>query len=189
MSVEESLDSIINNEKPSQHHKVTKYRRRDLRNGLAARMDTRITPRRDYGPRIQRDAIRRQEEPPLVTKKRLRISKIPLQTSDYRIEDLVREISSPTLVNFYDKKEERVAVLEFENEAQLEKVHDAINGKVVDEAKVVTEIFESQKRQQRRNQGRGERGPRRSRNADKEEAPSQPTADQLDAELDAYMKD
>ncbi|KAM3164741.1 RNA annealing protein YRA2 [Lachancea thermotolerans] len=179
MSVDDELDSIIGEQK---------YRRRDLRNGLAARIGIRDTPRRDLDPSSKSwYDDDRNEQPQEAPKQRLRILNIPLDVSDFTIDDMVKEIAEPVYSNIYDHESGRTAVFEFEAPEKTEEVRRALNEKEISGAKVTVEVFESRSRQSRRSQKKGHRGGRRGPRAPKREKPAQPTADQLDQELENYM--
>lgn len=165
---------------------LQKYRRRDLRNGLASRIGTRETPYRDLDPRRSKKESGIETERP-ASKKRARILNIPLEVSDYTIEDMVKEIAKPIYSNFYDHKEGRTAVFEFEDPASIEEIIKTLNGKEMGNQSLVVESFESQRRQDRRAQRRGNHGSRRGGREPKKEKAEKPTVDQLDAELEAYM--
>ncbi|CUS24576.1 LAQU0S17e02058g1_1 [Lachancea quebecensis] len=186
MSVDDELDSIIGEQKPSRG--VTKYRRRDLRNGLASRIGVRDTPRRDLDPGSKSwYDDDRGEQPQEAPKQRLRILNIPLDASDFTIEDMVKEIAEPVYSNIYDHESGRTAVFEFEAPEKTDEAVRVLNGKEINGVNVVAEIFESRSRQSRRSQKKGNRGGRRGPRGPKREKPAQPTADQLDQELEHYM--
>lgn len=192
--MDESLDSIIEDKQKRQP--VTRYRRRDLRNGLAQRMGIEERPIRDYEPRDVKRGARENSRPPAPPKKRLRILNIPLDASDYVIEDMIKELGATVYQNIYDHEDDRTAVFEFEDPKLMDEAVEKLNGKVLNGNVLSVEIFESQRRPERHYQRgprsqqthghqvrpKGSRGPKR-------EAVGKPTIDQLDAELDAYMKE
>lgn len=100
---------------------------------------------------------------------------------------MVKEIAKPIYSNFYDHKEGRTAVFEFEDPASIEEIIKKLNGKEMGNQSLVVESFESQRRQDRRAQRRGNHGSRRGGRETKKEKAEKPTVDQLDAELEAYM--
>ncbi|SCU82323.1 LAME_0C00628g1_1 [Lachancea meyersii CBS 8951] len=197
MSIDDDLDSIIGESKPSKG--VTKYRRRDLRNGLASRIgggsnDSREFSRRDFDPESypRSDRLYNDEgirNPTAAPKKRVRIIKIPLDVSDFVIEDMVKEIATPVYANFYDHADSRTGVFEFEKPTQLEQVAAAFTDREVNGSKLSADIYELKSRQNRRTQKKGHHGARRGQRGGRKESPVKPSADQLDQELEAYMKD
>lgn len=165
---------------------VQKYRRRDLRNSLASRIG--IEDRQSQGP----------QEPP---KRRLRFINVPLEVSDYTLEDMVKEFAEPIYSNFYDHKDFRTAVFEFEDPSIMDKVIEKYNGSPLSGGNVTVEIFEQERRSDKRRRqresrgGRGARGAREARGArgshykkqeKREETPK--TEEDLNAELEEYMK-
>ncbi|AAS53128.2 AER449Wp [Eremothecium gossypii ATCC 10895] len=178
------------------------YRRRDLRNGLASRMGLgESTYRaREYGPsRRSRFRDRRDARPPPPTHQRVRFLNIPLDVSDYEIDDLLKDLPKPLYSKFYDHEDSRSAVFEFEDHSILDKCVELYNGLELHGAKITVEIFEQQGRfadSTRTNRSTDhvekEAGfktgrPRGKARATKKEKPPQPTLEDLDAELDAYM--
>lgn len=160
-----------------------------MRNGLASRIGGGAVSRRDVDP-ISRDRYDYDDnivsEPP---KKRVRILNIPLDASDYLIEDIVKEIAQPVFANIDDHDSGRTAVFEFEDPAATEKVVEAFKGREINGVNVDAEVFELRSRQSHRVQKRGHRGGRRGPRTAKKERPPQLTADDLDKELEAYMKE
>lgn len=131
-----------------------------------------------------------------------------MDTSDYAIEDWVNEFDKPVFFRIYDTKECRNCVFEFHTMAKMNEFVAKYNNFQVNEdgAAITAEIFEVQHRRGRQNrfvladeysrnnrerQGRGPEGSRGSHygaGKPKRAAPEKPkTAEQLDAELDAYM--
>lgn len=130
----------------------------------------------------------RPREPP---KKRLRFLNVPLDVSDFTLEDMVKEFAEPIYYNFYDHKDFRSAVFEFEDPSVMERVVEKYNGTPLNEGTITVEIFEQERRPDRRRRnlrdsrrgvGRGSRGSHYKR----QDRP--PTEDQLNAELENYMK-
>ncbi|SCU92926.1 LADA_0G00364g1_1 [Lachancea dasiensis] len=202
MSIDQDLDSIIGENKTSK--RITKYRRRDLRNGLASRIGGGIGHEREFSRRdLEPGSYSKSDslyndvgtQPRAAPKKRLRITQIPLQVSDFVIEDLVKKIANPVYANFYDHPGSRTGVFEFEKPSQMEDVAKAFTDREVDGSKLSAEIYELKSRQNRRGQSmRGQSGSRRRERGgrkDKEERRQneRPTADQLDQELADYMRD
>lgn len=153
-------------------------------------------PIRDYEPRDVKRGARENSRPPAPPKKRLRILNIPLDASDYVIEDMIKELGATVYQNIYDHEDDRTAVFEFEDPKLMDEAVEKLNGKVLNGNVLSVEIFESQRRPERRYQ----RGPRsqqthghqvrpKGSSGPKREAVGKPTIDQLDAELDAYMKE
>ncbi|SCU79039.1 LAFA_0B00342g1_1 [Lachancea sp. 'fantastica'] len=204
MSIEDDLNTIIGENPPAR--KTTKYRRRDLRNGLASRLgqgsgESREDVRRDLDPdsyaksaRLYNDEDVRGSLPK--PKKRLRIMQIPLDVSDFTVEDLVKEVATPIYANFYDHPESRTGVFEFDNTTQLEEVAKAFTDKEINGSRLSVEIYELKGRQNRRVQKRGHHGGQRAqrggqrggRRGGQRGSVEKPSADQLDQELDAYMR-
>ncbi|CDH18098.1 probable RNA annealing protein YRA2 [Zygosaccharomyces bailii ISA1307] len=178
MSVENALDKIVDEKK---------YRRRDLRNSLASRIG--IEDRHSHNP-------------PEPLKKRLRFVNVPLEISDYTMEDMVKEFAEPIYTNFYDHKDSRTAVFEFEDPAVMDKVVEKFDGTPLGSGNVTVEIFEQERRSDKRrrqrenrpgNHGargtRGTRGTRGSHYKRQERHEERPTTEEdLNAELEEYMK-
>lgn len=153
-----------------------------MRNSLASRIGIKDT---------------RPQEPP---KKRLRFVNVPLHVSDFTLEDMVKEFAEPIFSNIYDHKDSRTAVFEFENPGIMEKVVEKYNSTPLEGTPVTVEIFEQDKRldARRRNHrdsrrganrgGRGGRGSRGSRGSHYKRREKPATEEQLDAELENYMK-
>lgn len=151
----------------------------------------------------------RDKAAPRQIKKRLRIQHIPLDSSDYAIEDLIKEISgNTTYQKIYDTKDARGVILELAVPEQMQAVVDKYNDTEFNGGKINVEIFEVEQRKGRNkkfNKVTGDRGARgshynnnnsnnnnnnnnskyRSRDRARDE---RVTAEQLDAELDAYLK-
>ncbi|SCU97677.1 LANO_0E16644g1_1 [Lachancea nothofagi CBS 11611] len=196
MSINDELDSIIG-ENPAKG--ITKYRRRDLRNGLASRIgrvsgDVRDSARRDFEPRSYHtsnglyndDGVR---GPAVPAKKRMRILHIPLDVSDFVIEDMVKETALPVYSNFYDHADSRTGVFEFAKQEEIDAVAKVFTDKELNGVKLSVEVYELKNRQERRTQRKGQRGGRRPQRGERKEKLAQPTADQLDQELEAYMRE
>lgn len=130
------------------------------------------------------------------TKKRLKISKIPLDVSDFVIEDMWKEFGEPAYFNIYDTKDDRTAMCEFSDLGIMESIANKFSSMDFNGAKVETEIFELKGRQGRNSNTRGSRGKRGSHyesnrtskaNTQPKLKSKQPTAEDLDAELEEYM--
>ncbi|CEP62639.1 Yra2p LALA0_S06e00298g [Lachancea lanzarotensis] len=192
MSIDDDLNSIIGD------NLFEKYRRRDLRNGLASRIgrdasESREASRRDLDPRSYSKSARLYNDEDINSsiakpKKRLRITQIPLDVSDFVVEDLVKEVAAPIYANFYDHPESRTGIFEFEDPTQLEEVAKAFADREINGSKVSVEIYELKSRQNRRVQKKGHGGKRGERGG-RRGPTEKPTAEQLDNELDAYMRD
>lgn len=157
-----------------------KYHRRDVRsNTLESHLDVEEVPK----------------------KNRIMISNIPLDTSEYAIEDLIKEFNQePIFTNFIENKNERKCILELDNLDSMEKfVTKYNNHKISPETQLSVQIIEVPSRKPRlahfknRNDNkRGNRKPGRAsfgshyKNA-KSSKKSKPTLEDLDKELDAYM--
>lgn len=155
-----------------------------MRNSLAQRMG------------IHERIIKR--EPP---KKRLRFASLPLDVSDFIIEDIVKEFAEPIYSNFYELKDGRTAVFEFEIPEVMDQIVEKYNGHEINGAKIVVEIFEQHRKQNNRGHSSGgrrsDRGatgshyrqnvekPARVQREDRKNTPV--SVEDLDAELDAYM--
>ncbi|CCH60857.1 hypothetical protein TBLA_0D03570 [Henningerozyma blattae CBS 6284] len=147
---------------------VYNYRRRDLRNGLASRL-----------------GIRDKSVP----EKRLRISKIGLDVSDYEIEDLLKSMGHEIKYSkTFDTKEERVVVVEFKDESVLREVVEKYQGYELNGGKVFVEVFERRPARGRpvaRPPRRGGRGGKSFRSGRRSPERS---AEQLDSELEQYLQ-
>ncbi|AJS47982.1 Yra2p [Saccharomyces cerevisiae YJM1419] len=202
--MDKAFDEIIGNSHTdsSSNHKVTRYRRRDLRNELGPRLG--FAPS-DAASRSKDRLYREREEPPLP--KRIRISKIPLDVSDYTLDDMIKEFGSPRFSKIFDNKEDRTCIYEFEDPEVLEKIVERYNGYELHNAKIEVEIYQPQRKHSRMNahnrrkqtaqeHGRGRPGshyrqrPNRvsKKNKGREKNNTPTSVEALDAELDAYMK-
>ncbi|CCF58171.1 hypothetical protein KAFR_0E00170 [Kazachstania africana CBS 2517] len=170
----------------SRHH-VTSYRRRDLRNSLESRLG------------MERDRRNVPTEPP---KKRVKIKDIPLSVSDFTIEDLIKasnDDTDPVYIKFYDNKESRTCIFELTDKGKMESFVQHYNNHQLDDALLQVEIFEQHRKPNRpkshgsygshynRSQhGRPSNSGRRGVANKTKEKPK--SIEDLDAELDAYMK-
>ncbi|CCK71071.1 Yra2p KNAG_0G00120 [Huiozyma naganishii CBS 8797] len=161
------------------------YRRREVRsNTLASRMNV---PSRG---------------PPVETKKRTKITLIPLDTSDFAIEDIVKEFGEPTYIHFYDSKDDRTCIFELSDLTSMESFVNKYNDYEIKEgSKIRAQIFEQPMKSTRPHQRGGqaygshykvqqaERIPLRDnpRPVRRNERAKKPTLEELDAELDDYM--
>ncbi|QLQ82688.1 hypothetical protein HG537_0H04510 [Torulaspora globosa] len=189
MSIEQSLSQIIDEEQASTDakHKVTKYRRRDLRNSLASRIGTIESSHRG-------SSEERRRESSLPPKRRIKLTNIPLDVSDYTLEDMMKEYGTPIYSNFYDSKDSRTAVFEFQDDQVLEKILEKYNDTDLNGARLCVEIVEiNDKRNRRRNRRANQASSRGSHYGVRKERGSQrervrkPTVEDLDAELEEYM--
>ncbi|CAI4034565.1 hypothetical protein SMKI_11G0100 [Saccharomyces mikatae IFO 1815] len=201
--MDKAFDEIIGNDhtEGSANHKVTRYRRRDLRNELGPRLGFASS---DPALRSDEHFHRQKEESPLP--KRIRISKIPLDVSDYTLDDMFKEFGPPTFSKIFDNKEDRTCLYEYEDPELMEKIVELYNGHELNGAKIVVEIYQPQRKQSRvslhnrrkkgdQEYGRGRPGshyrqkPSRVSKKSKGRENNTPTSvEALDAELDAYMK-
>ena len=181
------IDISMNTEKEPRHH-VTRYRNRDNRNTLESHF------------------IQRSTAPP---KKRVKITEIPLDVSDYTIEDWITEYEQPIFIRFYDTKDSRTCIFELKELSKMEEFVTKYNGYQVHEnANIKVEIIEIQNKNKKRNKfilrdtssrnrdsrsrknNRGSTGSHynSTRQQGKKNNENKPkTVEQLDAELDAYM--
>lgn len=130
----------------------------------------------------------RPRDPP---KKRLRFVNVPLDVSDFTLEDMVKEFANPIYCNFYDYKDSRSAVFEFEDPSVMERVVEKFNGTTLNDGTITVEIFEQERRPDRRrhNQRESRRGMARgNRGSHYKRQNRPPTEEQLNAELESYMK-
>lgn len=162
------------------------YRRRDLRNGLADRLGISARdqePRardRKFGARSKRNFHdRRRVAPP---KRLLRLKNIPLEVSDYQIEDWAKEIGEIESIRISDKRESRVSTIEFKDANILSTAQEILDGKEVKDLKLEAEIFETGSGRRERM----ERTPRPSVEAPVEERKFK-SKEELDQEMDEYM--
>lgn len=126
-----------------------------MRNSLADRIGV--------GKSKSSDRLQEFLEPP---KKRVKISNIPLDVSDYTIEDIIKEFGEPTYFNIYDTKDDRVAMCEFEELKIMESLVEKFNSTDLNGIEVEAEIIDFQKRPDRRHPKggkQGRRGPRGKR--------------------------
>ncbi|QLL34618.1 hypothetical protein HG536_0G04800 [Torulaspora globosa] len=189
MSIEQSLSNIIDEDQASTDakHKVTRYRRRDLRNSLASRIGTIENLPRE-------GSEERGRESSLPPKRRVKLTNIPLDVSDYTLEDMMKEYGNPIYSNIYDSKDSRTAVFEFEDEAVIEKILEKYNDTDLNGARLRVEVFnlndkKNRRRNRRANQfsSRGSHyGVRKERGTQRERV-KMPTVQDLDAELEEYM--
>lgn len=161
-----------------------RYRRRDLRADiLGSRLDKPSPP------------------PP---KYKVKMLHIPLNVSDYTLDDLVKEFGhKPLYSKVFDNKEDRTFIIEFENLDIMNDFVSKYNGYEIEEnCKVIVEVFQQKSRKQkgrlsrgdtshygshynRTSQGQGRRGT--SKSASRRQTQKRPTLEELDAQLEAYM--
>ncbi|EJS43006.1 yra2p [Saccharomyces arboricola H-6] len=201
--MDKAFDEIIGDDhaENSANHKVTRYRRRDLRNELGPRLGFASSdPALKWNDRVSSQ----KEESPLP--KRIRISKIPLDVSDYTIDDMIKEFGVPVFSKLFDNKEERTCIYEFEDPEVMEMVVERYNGHELNGSKIEVEIYQPQRKHSRisshdrrrqpiQERGRGRPGShyrqksnRVSKRGKGRENNTPTSVEALDAELDAYMK-
>lgn len=166
------------------------YRRRDLRNGLADRLGISDRDREPRGKdggrggyRSKRNFNDRRKRITL-----LRIRNIPLETSDYEIEDWINEIGEVESIRINDRKENRVATVGFKDVQLLGTAVEKLNGKEVHGSQLEVETFEVGSK----NTGRGPAGPHATGVPTSAKTPKNPkaepkTKEELDQEMDDYM--
>lgn len=128
------------------------------------------------------------------------MTKIPLDVSDYTLDDLVKDFGHPALhTKLFDNKEDRTFIVEFETlDIMNEFVAKYNHYEIEDGFKVTVEVFEQKSRKQKNNRNgissygsHYERQPQprqeRGRGGPKRERPQKPTLEELDAQLAAYM--
>lgn len=106
----------------------------------------------------------------------------------------MKEYGTPIYSNFYDSKDSRTAVFEFEDEAVLEKILEKYNDTELNGARLRVEIFDfNDKKNKRRNRranqpsSRGSHYGVRKERGNQRERVRKPTVQDLDAELEEYM--
>ncbi|CCE65984.1 hypothetical protein TPHA_0O00120 [Tetrapisispora phaffii CBS 4417] len=179
------MDDISEN-KPGEQHRVARYRRRDVRN-----LDNKL-------------GFRGQAEEPV--KKRVKFSNLPVDVSDFTVEDMVKEFGTPVFSRFYEYKDGRTAVFELETPGAMEKVVEKYNDFEINGSKIAVEMFDLRQRKPKSSftpvYARGSRGSHyaeireqpftsnKSSHGSRKKAtqPAKPTVEELDAELEAYMK-
>ncbi|CCD25790.2 Yra2p NDAI_0G00140 [Naumovozyma dairenensis CBS 421] len=173
------------------------YRRRDLRNNLASRLGMEDKAGQKWLA---------EHKTPELPKKRVRFNSIPLDVSDFTIEDMLKEFGTPVYIKFYEMKDARSCIVEFEDLSIMEKIIKNFNGKDLNGTKLEVEMYEQYPKksprnkpsrpdsrddysQYRRNNSRGSRGSHYSLESKSSRPASsqKKTAEDLDAELDAYM--
>lgn len=163
---------------------LQRYRRRDLRADiLGSRLDKPTPP------------------PP---KYKIKMSHIPLNVSDYTLDDLVKEFGyKPIYSKVFDTKEDRTFIIEFKTLDIMNNFVNKYNGFEIEEnCKVIVEIFEQKSRKPKNRSYRDKSSrygshynrisqgtPRRgiSKAFSRRQAPKRPTLEELDAQLAAYM--
>ena len=60
-------------------------------------------------------------------KKRVRFTNIPLDVSDFVIEDMIKEFPQPIYSKFYDTKDSRIFIVEFGDPTVMDKVIEKYN--------------------------------------------------------------
>ncbi|EHN01567.1 Yra2p [Saccharomyces cerevisiae x Saccharomyces kudriavzevii VIN7] len=201
--MDKAFDEIIGSDhgEDSPNHKVTRYRRRDLRNELGPRLGFGSS---DPALKSEDRAYEQREESPLP--KRIRISKIPLDVSDYTLDDMMKEFGVPVFSKIFDNKEDRTCIYEFGDGEVMENIVERYNGHELNGAKIEVEIYQPQRKHSRINphsrhkqstqdRGRGRPGShyrqkssRVSKKSKARENNTPTSVEALDAELDAYMK-
>lgn len=158
---------------------MKRYRRRDLRNSLESRL-----------------GMQHREKKIQTSKKRLRIENISLDTSDYDIEDLVKDFSEPIYFKIFDTKEERKCILEFTKLSKMEEFVSNYNHYELNGQNIKVEIFEQNRKYKNQSfynrnssnygshyNAKSPKHSHKDRNGTKESS----TLEELDAQLDAYM--
>lgn len=167
---------------------MQRYRRRDLRNSLASRMGL------ESNFREENDSSSRVDQEP--SKQRVKFTNVPLDVSDYVLEDMVKEFGEPIYSNFYDSKDNRTAVFELEDASVMKKIVEKYDTTDLNGSQITVQIFEQQRKQDRhrkqrggRKGGRGNPGSHYSSNREgRSNIKSKPaTLQDLDAELEEYM--
>lgn len=136
---------------------------------------------------------RQRREPKGPPKKRVKFENIPLEVSDYTLEDMVQEFGTPIYSNFNDTKEYRIAVFEFEDPSVLAKIVEKYNDTELNGSKIKVEIYEfseniDKRRRRRDNHGSGGSHYGVTKKKGKAREPVKPlTVQDLDAELEEYM--
>ncbi|CAI1528944.1 hypothetical protein SEUBUCD646_0K00180 [Saccharomyces eubayanus] len=201
--MDKAFDEIIGDDhaEDSVDHKVTRYRRRDLRNELGPRLGFGSS---DPAVRSGDSFYPQKEEPPLP--KRIRMSKIPLDVSDYTLDDMIKEFGAPVFSKIFDNKEDRTCIYEFEDPEVMEKIVERYNGHELNGTKIEVEMYQPQRKHPRGNTNNRHRQPvqersrgrsgshycqkpsRVSKKGKGRESNTPTSVEALDAELDAYMK-
>lgn len=162
----------------TKHHRVTNYRRRDLRNTLESRLGLPVEKRR-LVPQLFR----------------LKITNIGLDVSDYTILDIIKEFGEPEYINFRDHKDSRSCISDFKDNEIATKLIEKYNNFEINGKSIQVTLLDQQKRkrdadQERRKLRHGPRGGYGSHYTKSQKPIEQrnKTVDELNAELDAYMK-
>lgn len=130
------------------------------------------------------------------------MTKIPLDVSDYTLDDLVKDFGhTPVHTNLFDTKEDRTFIVEFETVEIMNEFVAKYNDYEIEEGfKVTVEVFEQKPRNQRKSRGGasgyGSHYERQSQPQQRQERtrgglqrgrPQKPTLEELDAQLESYM--
>ncbi|CDO96007.1 unnamed protein product [Kluyveromyces dobzhanskii CBS 2104] len=167
-----------------------------MQNGLAGRLgifdrdrEPRAKDRGRGGNRSKRAFNDRRKKITL-----LRIKNIPLETSDYEIEDWLNEIGEVESVRINDKKENRVATVGFKDPQLLGTAAEKLNGKEVHGVQLEVETFEvgaknpSSGQSYRGNATGAQSGVASTpANASRKSKPEPKTKEELDQEMEDYM--
>lgn len=166
---------------------MTRYRRRDLRNTLESRLDVPVRRRDD------RDDERGSRTPPQVP--RLKITRIPLDVSDFTIDDMVKEFGEYVYSRFYDHREDRSCIYEFSDPNVMQAIVEKHNNHELNGSAIHVEIVEPRHRPRNRAPettrryapGYGSHYEKRSEKRTEKKRDTPKSLDDLNAELDAYM--
>lgn len=163
---------------------LQRYRRRDLRADI-------------LGSRLDKPS-------PPAPKYKIKMSHIPLNVSDYTLDDLIKEFGhKPLYSKVFDTKEDRTFIIEFKNLDIMNNFVDKYNGYEIEEnCKVTVEVFEQKSRKQKGRFSRSDlphygshykktyRSQLRrgiSKPTSRRQTAKRPTLEELDAQLEAYM--
>lgn len=131
------------------------------------------------------------------------ISNIPIDSSEYAIEDLIKDFEQePIFRKYIENKDERKCIVEFDSLATMEKFVQKYNQfELKPETKLVVEIIEVPTKKSRsnrfnsrhtrpthhRNPGRNSLGSHYKQQKNVPARKTKPTVEDLDKELEAYM--
>lgn len=112
----------------TKHHRVTNYRRRDLRNTLESRLGLPVEKRR-LVPQLFR----------------LKITNIGLDVSDYTILDIIKEFGEPEYINFRDHKDSRSCISDFKDNEIATKLIEKYNNFEINGKSIQVTLLDQQK--------------------------------------------